>query len=134
MRVRKMRLPPSLPAALILAGSVSAAHANLLVNGSFESPPVPSSSLTCGPVFNTACQGYFSPDQPGFPGHPSDDIAGWSVIGKGGASGTAVVMQLGNGYTEPDFGNGKTLHFSAQNGTQSLDLTGEGNEGSNGVK
>jgi len=39
------------------------------------------------------------------------------VIGKGGGFGTAVVMQLGNGYTEPDFGNGKTLHFLAQNGT-----------------
>ena len=50
------------------------------------------------------------------------------MIGKGGADGVAVVMQLGNGYTE----NG--LHFDAQNGTQSLDLTGEGNQGANGVK
>ena len=137
MRTGKMRLRRNLPAALAAAASLTvapAAHANLLVNGSFDLPPVPSSSLTCGAVFNTACQGYFSPDQPGFPGHPSDDIAGWSVIGKGGGVGTAVIMQLGNGYTEPDFGNGKTLHFFAQNGTQSLDLTGEGNEGYNGVK
>jgi hypothetical protein len=50
------------------------------------------------------------------------------VIGKGGAQGVAVVMQLGNGYTE----NG--LLFDAQDGTQSLDLTGEGNQGANGVK
>ena len=137
MARRRMLWSRSLPAAFMVAGSLiaaTAAHANLLVNGSFELPPVPSSSLTCGSFFNTACQGYFSPDQPGFPGPPSDNIAGWSVIGKGGGFGTAVIMQLGNGYTEPDFGNGKTLHFFAQDGTQSLDLTGEGNEGYNGVK
>jgi hypothetical protein len=140
MSARKMRCSRNLLAVLVAAGSLacaSAANANLLLNGSFEQPPVPASSLTCGSSFNTACQGYFSPDEPCFAG--GDDIAGWSVIGLGGictpeGKPTAVIMQLGNGYTEPDFGNGQTLHFFAQNGTQSLDLTGEGNEGYNGVK
>jgi hypothetical protein len=94
---------------------------------------VPGSSLTCGALFNTSCQGYYSPDQPGFPGGPSD-IGGWSVIGKGGASDVAVVLQFGPNYTEPN-GSGGTLHFHAQSGNQSLDLTGEGNQGlTNGVK
>jgi hypothetical protein len=127
--------PSKLFASAIFAACVAAvpARANLLLNGSFEAPVVPSFSLTCGPVFNTDCQGYYSPDQPGFPGGPSD-IAGWSVIGKGGTPGVAVVLQLGNNYTEPN-GTGGTLHFHAQNGNQSLDLTGEGNQGlTNGVK
>jgi len=109
------------------------ASANLVLNGNFEIPVVPSSSLTCGPVFNTDCQGYYSPDQPGFPGGPSN-IGAWSVIGKGGAPGVAVVLQFGPNYTEPN-GAGGTLHFHAQKGNQSLDLTGEGNQGlTNGVK
>jgi hypothetical protein len=123
--------------ALLVAcvAAVPAARANLIVNGSFELPPVPSSSLSCGIFFNTDCQGYYSHDQSGFPPGGPFDIAGWSVIGKGGADGAAVVLQLGNGYTEPDFGNDGTLHFNAQDGTQSLDLTGEGNQGlTNGVK
>jgi hypothetical protein len=124
-----------LSAAAIFAICVQAqpAAANLLLNGSFEAPIVPASSLTCGALFNTSCQGYYSPDQTGFPGGPSD-ISGWSVIGKGGASGVAVVLQFGNNYTEPN-GSGGTLHFHAQAGDQSVDLTGEGNQGlTNGVK
>jgi len=122
-------------AAAIFATCATAtpARANLLLNGNFEMPVVPSSSLTCGVSFNTDCQGYFSPDQPGFPGGPSD-IGGWSVIGKGGASGVAVVLQFGPNYTEPN-GAGGTLHFHAQSGNQSLDLTGEGNQGlTNGIR
>jgi len=116
----------------ICIGATPAA-ANLLLNGSFETPVVPGSSLTCGAVFNTDCQGYFSPDQPGFPGGPSD-IGGWSVVGKGGESGVAVILQLGPNYTETN-GSGGTLHFHAQSGNQSLDLTGEGNQGlTNGVR
>ena len=122
-------------AAAIFATCVASvpARANLLLNGSFESPVVPGFSLTCGASFNTDCQGYYSPDQPGYPGGPSD-IGGWSVIGKGGASGIAVVLQLGNNYTETNAA-GAPLYFHAQNGNQSLDLTGEGNQGlTNGVK
>jgi len=132
-----MRRPQSskLFAAAIFATCVASvpARANLLLNGSFEAPVVPSFSLTCGASFNTGCQGYFSPDQPGYPGGPSD-IAGWSVIGKGGASDVAVVLQLGNNYTETNV-VGSSLYFHAQSGNQSLDLTGEGNQGlTNGVK
>jgi hypothetical protein len=108
--------------------AIPSARANLIVNGSFESPTVPSSSLSCGVAFNTACQGYYSPDQTSPPPGGPFDIAGWSVIGKGGVPDAAVVLQLGNGYTEGP------LHFDAQDGTQSLDLTGEGNQGANGVK
>ena len=136
-----MKFPKFFSLALFLAGLTAApANANLILNGSFETPGVPSSSLTCGSVFNTACQGYYSPDQTGFPGGGSDQIAGWSVIGKdagtfGPGTPYASIMQLGNGYTETDFGpTGGTLHFNAQDGTQSLDLTGEGNQGANGVK
>ena len=60
--------------AAIFAASLASipAKANLLLNGNFETPVVPGSSLTCGVLFNTSCQGYYSPDQPGFPGGPSD--------------------------------------------------------------
>jgi len=120
-------------ATFAMCSATSPAAANLLLNGSFEAPIVPGSSSSCGAIFNTDCQGYYSPDQPGFPGGPSD-IAGWTVIGKGGASGVAVVLQFGPNYTEGN-GSGGTLHFHAQSGNQSLDLTGEGNQGlTNGVK
>lgn len=132
----KMRFLKLLSTVLLVSCvmAVPAARANLILNGSFESPPVPSSSPSCGALFNTDCQGYYSHDQLGFPPGGPFDIAGWSVIGKGGLDGTAVVLQLGSGYTEPDSANGGTLHFDAQDGTQSLDLTGEGNQGLNGVK
>jgi len=52
--------------------SAPAASANLLVNGSFEAPAVPGSSA-CGPYSN--CLGF----------NVGDDIAGWTVVGKGGA-------------------------------------------------
>ena len=125
----RMRFPKRLATALLVSCiAAPAAQANLILNGSFESPIVPSSSLSCGVAFNTQCQGYYSHDQINPPASALFDIAGWSVIGLGGADGVAVVMQLGNGYTEG------ALHFDAQDGTQSLDLTGEGNQGANGVK
>ena len=130
--------PRNVISAILMAAccvvAAPAARANLIVNGGFEMPGVPASSLTCGASFNTDCQGYFSPDQPGFDASWPHDIAGWSVIGKGGAPGSAVIMQLGKGYTETDFANSTTLFFHAQSGKQSLDLTGEGNEGPNGIK
>jgi len=99
------------------------AWANLLVNGSFEEPTVPGSSA-CGPYSN--CLGF----------NVGDNIAGWTVVGKGGALGASVVMSLGNNYTEPDdSGNNATLHFYPVHGFQSIDLTGEGNQGlTNGIK
>jgi hypothetical protein len=103
--------------------TASAASANLLVNGSFEEPTVPGSS-SCGPYSN--CLGF----------NVGDNIAGWTVVGKGGAPGVPVVMSLGSNYTEPDnSGNNATLHFYPVHGAQSLDLTGEGNQGlTNGIK
>lgn len=99
------------------------AWANLLVNGSFEEPIVPGTSA-CGPYFN--CFGF----------SVGDDIAGWTVVGKGGAPGVPVVMSLGSNYIEPDnSGNNATLHFYPVHGVQALDLTGEGNQGlTNGIK
>ncbi|HXI99918.1 MAG TPA: PEP-CTERM sorting domain-containing protein [Micropepsaceae bacterium] len=136
-----MKFPNPLAIALLFSGLMAVpAEANLISNGSFETPGVPSSSLTCGSVFNNGCQGYYSPFQTNYPGDPSDDISGWLVTGKDAgvnALGTpyASVMQLGAAYTETDFGpTGGTLHFDAEDGTQSLDLTGEGNQGANGVK
>ena len=125
-----MRFPKLLFTALLFSciAAIPAAQANLILDGSFESPNVPSSSLSCGIMFNTQCQGYYSHDQISPPLGGPFDIGNWSVIGKGGADGVAVVMQLGNGYTE------NSLHFDAQDGSQSLDLTGEGNQGANGVK
>jgi hypothetical protein len=120
--------------------AASAAQANLFVNGSFEDPTAPASSITCGTAFNTTCQGYYSPDQTNAPASGPFDIGGWSVIGKdaglsAGGGALASVMQLGPGYTETDFGpSGGLLHFTAEDGSQSLDLTGEGNQGANGVK
>ena len=130
-----MRFSKLLSLALLASvATVPPARANLILNGSFESPIVPSSSLSCGIAFNINCQGYYSPDQTSPPvGGPFEIVApgdpsGWSVIGKGGVPDAAVVLQLGNGYTEGP------LHFDAQAGIQSLDLTGEGNQGANGVK
>ncbi len=125
-----MRVLKRFASALLLscATAIPAAHANLILNGSFESPIVPSSSLSCGVQFNTQCQGFYSHDQSSPPVAGPFDIGDWAVIGKGGTPGVAVVMQLGNGYTE----NG--LLFNPQDGTQSLDLTGEGNQGANGIK
>jgi hypothetical protein len=110
----------------VLGGCLAAApsaRANLLVNGSFELPAVPGSSA-CGPYSN--CLGF----------NVGDDIAGWTVVGKGGAPGASVVMSLGSNYTEPDnSGNNATLHFYPVDGVQALDLTGEGNQGlTNGIK
>ena len=113
------------------------AHAdsvNLLVNGSFEQPIVwPVNS--CGAYSD--CLGFHN----GVVG--DDNIAGWQLIGKGGVDingdpipgAPATVMVLGSDYAEP-FGEPlATLNFHPQDGQQSVDLTGEGNQGTtNGIK
>lgn len=116
-------------AALIAAAGVgilatfpigTGARANLLVNGSFEAPVVPSSSF-CGPYAN--CEGFV----------PGDNIGGWWAVGKGGVA--ATVMVTNGSYTEPDNTFGTTLHFTPADGNQAVDLTGEGNQGTtNGIK
>jgi hypothetical protein len=122
-RARVARVVWSISLAAACFAGIPSAHAALIVNGSFESPLVPQSS-TCG-VYND-CLGF----------NVGDSIGGWQVVGKGGAPGASVILQLDRNYDEPDnSGNGAILHFYAQNGFQALDLTGEGNQGlTNGVK
>ena len=128
-----------LPVFAILLACLSGvpAHAdsvNLLVNGSFEQPIVwPMSS--CGAYSN--CLGFHN----GVAGN--DNIAGWQLIGKGGVDiegnpipgAPATVMVLGSDYAEPFGESLATLNFHPQAGQQSVDLTGEGNQGTtNGIK
>jgi hypothetical protein len=111
--------------------SIPASADNLLVNGSFESPVVPADSF-CGPFAD--CIGYRN--------GVGDSIGGWLVIGNGGidAGGNPIpgapsaVMLLGNNYVEPNNATGAVLHFHPEDGFQSVDLTGEGNQGENGIK
>ncbi len=81
---------------LLLAG-VSAAQANLLVNGSFESPLAPASSFSI-----------FTPSS-------APGIAGWSVFTPSGGN----VILIDDGLASEGFS------FPAEDGTQSLDLTGD---------
>jgi len=108
----------SLVAPILFAGGP--AFANLLANGSFDADVGISSSSCDGYRY---CKGY----------DPSvNDVPGWYTIGKGGVD--SSVLLLSNDYRETDAGDGKPLRFTAANGTQSLDLTGAGNQGENGVK
>jgi hypothetical protein len=75
------------------------AHANLIVDGGFEVPVIPSGTVAH------------------FVG--GDSLGGWDVVG-------ARVSIVHTSYGEP--GNGVTA-FNSQEGLNSLDLTGEGNEG-----
>lgn len=123
--------------ALCLSGRVLPLYANsvnLLTNGSFEDPVIPFGSQ-CGPFAH--CLGFHN----GVAGN--DNIGGWQLIGKGGVDSNGrpipnapgTVMLLGYDYAEPDSLTGRALHFHPQNGSQSLDLTGEGNQGlGNGIK
>jgi len=123
-------------ALLIFAGGIPsyADSLNLIVNGSFEAPVVPTNS-TCGPYSN--CYGFHN----ALAG--SDNIGGWQLVGKDGIDGNGVaipgfpatIMLLGNNYTETNEASGQPLYFHAQDGLQSVDLTGEGNQGKgNGIK
>jgi hypothetical protein len=107
---------------------------NLIVNGSFEDPIVPESS-TCG--LSAHCLGFHN----GVAGN--DNIGGWQLIGKSGIDGDghplpgawATILLLGYDYTELNGFTGNPLHFHPQHGRQSVDLTGEGNQGTtNGIK
>jgi hypothetical protein len=95
--------------ALILAMN-SSASANLIVNGSFESPVI-----TAGQT-NSYNSG-------------SSSITGWSVVGNQ----TANVLLVSTTYSETPPGG--SVLFNAQSGSQSLDITGIDNKGfSAGVK
>lgn len=106
--------------------AIPAVADNILVNGSFESPIVPLSSQ-CGPY--SGCIGYTNAIA------GQDNIGGWTVIGKNAATDPAAVLLLGSNYVEPDNNSGNTLFFHAYDGSQAVDLTGEGNQGLvNGIK
>lgn len=77
------------------------ARANLITNGSFETPATPAGSFT---QFTS----------------PSAGITGWTVGG-------ADVLLINTTYTE----NGGNVRFTAQDGSNSVDLTGAGNTGPN---
>src|SRR5262249_37093862 len=107
---------------------------NLVVNGSFEEPFLPVSSQ-CGPFPN--CMGFHN----GVAGN--DNIGGWQLIGKAGIDSNgdpipgapASSLLLGANYVEPDGVSGETLYLHPEHGVQSVDLTGEGNQGTtNGIK
>jgi hypothetical protein len=107
---------------------------NLLTNGSFELPTV-SAGSSCGAYAN--CMGFHN----GVAGN--DNINGWQLIGKAGIDGggnpipdaPATIMVLGFSYTEPDNTTGQILNFHPQDGLNSADLSGEGNQGTtNGIK
>lgn len=101
-----MRLAPGtvLAMGVMLSACVPTAKANLLVNGGFEDPILASEGwATFGPGQVLG--------------------SGWTVLGDSGTN----VLLLQTAYNEP--GNGNTL-FNAQEGLNSLDLTGVGNLGS----
>ena len=124
-------------ALLVVCGVALPAYAdslNLVVNGSFEDYVV-SADSQCGPFAN--CVGFYN----GSAGY--DNIAGWQLIGKSGIYGDGnpipgappTIMLLGYNYHEPVGETDGTLHFHPQHGLQSVDLTGEGNQGiGNGIK
>lgn len=114
---------------------------NLIYNGNFtpyngNTPTVPGAADKCG--LYPYCIGYYNKTVgKDFIGSVDSDLNGtaWMLL-PNNPSGNADVMVLGSNYTEPNNGAaGGTLFFHPLAGTQqSLDLTGEGNEGANGVK
>ena len=100
---------------LLIAGS---AYANLLVNGSFEQPVV-TSGLNCSGIAD--CQGFNIGDPIG--------AGAWTVVGPGPIDPTkAPIVILTNNYNEGGY------FFQPENGNQSVDLTGQSNQGLNGVE
>jgi hypothetical protein len=60
----------------------------------------------------------------------SSTIGGWTLIGDGGDH---LLNLVANNYNE-DWGPAGILRFIAEEGNQSLDLTGTGNQGENGIQ
>lgn len=98
-------------AAFAAAGIFHGAEANasLLVNGSFEDS-YPGMTWAESVKVGT-------------------NINGWTVVGPGGLYGGYPLVVLASTYYE----NGGAIRFTAQDGNRSLDLTGNGNQGPNGV-
>lgn len=102
-----MRFPSIIAAASLMSVLPAVSNANLLVNGGFELPALSATYASYG-------QGA--------------DIGGWTVVGTGDPINSMAVLR--NDYME--YGN--TLAFSPHGGVQSIDLTGGGNRGFNGVR
>jgi len=88
--------------AVIAIAVVSGAHANLFVNGGFESPSVPAGTFI---HYGTGSTG----------------ITGWTVVGP-------QVSQIHTTYGEPGLG---VTAFNANSGMAHIDITGGGNVGTN---
>lgn len=125
-------------ALLAIVGVAVPAKANLLLDGSFENPIVDPTSH-CGQY--AFCHGFHT--NPTYP--PPDSIIGnWVVIGTSDidcSSGQCVpnghpapVMLMTDQYQETVGGdpNGDPLFFHVHDGNQAVDLTGEGNQGTDG--
>lgn len=120
--------------------TVIPASANLLGNGSFEVPVVDPTSH-CGQY--AYCHGFHTD-----PTYPASDsmIGNWVVIGTSDIDCTsnpcvpngapAPVMLMTNQYQETIGGitGAAPLYFHVEDGHQAVDLTGEGNQGNNGIK
>ena len=100
---------------LSLTGLPSRAAATLLVDGSFETPAVGGSTFNCFVL--AGCFGY----------DIGSTVGAWTVFGPDAGT-TRSVLLLSNSYSE-----GSRL-FTAEDGNQSIDLTGAGNLGANGVE
>ncbi|MBV9199839.1 MAG: DUF642 domain-containing protein [Alphaproteobacteria bacterium] len=94
---------PVITAAILLAGA-SGASANLIANGSFETPTVPAGGFTNFAV-------------------GSASLTGWTVFGPAGTN----VSIVSGSFSQ----NG--VSFPAEDGNQWLDLTGDGSNSTEGV-
>jgi hypothetical protein len=132
MRIKRHFTVAALYGAFLLLAMAIPASADLLTNGSFEQPTV-SSNSTCGAYGPASCLHTWG---------PNSQLPGWFVIGKSdinpdnspNLNAPAPVMLMTNAYQEPYGNTDSTLFFHVQDGSQALDLTGEGNQGENGVK
>ena len=96
-------VPKALLSGALAAGLASAAHANLITNGSFEAPVVPSGSFTNFSVGSTS-------------------IPGFTVVGPG-----TNVSVVSGAFSQSG------VSFPAEDGIQWLDLTGDGSNSTEGV-
>ena len=97
------------------------ASANLLLNNSFEDPIVGSNTDNC--LGLSGCFGFNVGQSVG---------TGWSVLGSGCTNellSNPPIIILSNNYSEPPGGSPGSRFFTAQDGTQSVDLTGASNQG-----
>ena len=114
--IRKFQVVVMLSLAFLLI-VVPATADNLLADGSFETPAVTPPNSTCGTYGPAQCF------------YVGNDIGAWTVIGKSdGTYGTVMLMT--NAYQETVGGvsGGTPLYFHVEDGSQALDLTGEGNQ------